>query len=592
MSVAEVKNFSGMVPRMDPSVLPQQNAAYARNAYLYGGAIRGFGKERAVYTLKNSAAQSVFRVPLGVGDVAITAEPSFDTSNSFWLEFSDPYMACVRNPEAEDEYDRYYFFPSDGSGATYNTKARILAGQPNFTLGIPVPASAPVATFWGGSSDTQEVRNYLVTFSSIYQEEGQPGPASNSITCPIDATVELTLPQPAATDSAGRALGFINIYRPVTDTTGNASYYRIAQVSIGTTTYVDTALDTDITANLVLPSTYWNAPPSDLQGVVCMANGILAGWSNKREVWFSEAYLPFTFPSTYALTVDQDIVGLAAMGSSLVVLTQGEPFVISGVTPDTMTQNKIVAHEPCVSRKSIVPTAMGVYYASPNGLIMCNVMGCQNVLQAIMTKENWAACQPYALWASRYGNAYIAFPGGLSGYDGFIAESATQNTMYNAAQDTMFGWIGFDVGAVTSVYYDETSGSTFVVSGGAVYEWAPSRPTELLPWVWKSKDFEFPYAQDMVAALPIFDLPSQVTVKPAATHNTDQSQTFDPTKQLLLMRVYADGKQVLVREFLASGELALMPSLKATFWAVQLEGVVRLRTWKWATSVKEMMKAA
>src|SRR4029077_3521031 len=109
---------------------------------------------------------------------------------------------------------------------------------------------------------------------------------------------------------------------------------------------------------------------ADLQGVVMMANGIAAGWSNEREVWFSAAYLPHAWPASYALTVDYPIVGLTANGASLNILCEGAPFIATGVTPDTMTIGRISSNEPCISRGSIVGSGEGAYYASPNGLIL------------------------------------------------------------------------------------------------------------------------------------------------------------------------------------------------------------------------------
>ena len=58
-----------------------------------------------------------------------------------------------------------------------------------------------------------------------------------------------------------------------------------------------------------------------------MANGIAAGFTNEREVWFSAAYLPHAWPPQYALTVDYPIVGLTANGTSLNIMTEGRPLL-------------------------------------------------------------------------------------------------------------------------------------------------------------------------------------------------------------------------------------------------------------------------
>ena len=151
--------------------------------------------------------------------------------------------------------------------------------------------------------------------------------------------------------------GHYRLYRTVTDSQGNATYYQVTEVPInpaGPVTIHDSATDAVITANLVLNTIGYAPPPADLQGVVMMANGIAAGFSNEREVWFSAGYLPHAWPPQYALTVDYPIVGLTANGSSLNIVTEGSPFIATGVTPDTMTIGKITANEPCISLGSVV----------------------------------------------------------------------------------------------------------------------------------------------------------------------------------------------------------------------------------------------
>lgn len=579
MPMASIQNFSGIMPMRDRSVLPDNASGSCTNAYLYGGSVRGFGKANSVYTLKSPATKSVYRVPL--------TNPN-DFVDSLWLESDDPFRSVIRAPMIEDSFKRYYFFPSDQApnnfGPQYNTLANLRAGAPGLTLGIPNPTVAPTVSYTGGTITTQEVRAYVYTWQSAYNEEGPPSPPA-TLKGTVDGTWQIGLTAPSVAQLANRSITSVNIYRTVTDSTGVAEYYLVATIPIAQLTFIDVFRDTDITSNQTMNSSTWTAPPADLQGVVTMANGILAGWSNQKEIWFCEPYRPHAWPSGYALTVDAPIVALAAIGSSLVILTENTPSVASGVTPAQMTIGKISSREPCISRGSVAPAGEGVYYASPNGLILVNTLGTTNVTQMFVSKENWESYSPETFRASKYAMAYMAFSSGsLAVNNGIIIDHVAMTLMMSRLS---FGQ------QVSTVYCDELSGSTFIVTATQVYEWSPSAPSALLPYVWESKDWRFPYAEQFVGGVVYFDIPPTLTIPTptAATRNTSQAQDLDPTKQYLLLKVYADESLVLVREIQKSGELIMFPSgFTATYWRFRFEGQVNIKEAKFATSVKELMK--
>ena len=175
------------------------------------------------------------------------------------------------------------------------------------------------------------------------------------------------------------------------------------------TVYPDSATPLEIVSNSPLTTELYTGPPDDLQGVVMMANGIAAGWSNEREIWFSAAYLPHAWPASYAITVDYPIVGLTANGASLNIMCKGAPFIATGVTPDTMTIGKISSNEPCISRGSIVSSGEGAYYASPNGVILLNSSGTTSITEFIYEKEFHNSLQPWNWASGHYGMSYVTF---------------------------------------------------------------------------------------------------------------------------------------------------------------------------------------
>lgn len=448
------------------------------------------------------------------------------------------------------------------------------------------------------SVEVAESRAYLYTMVSAYGEEGPPS-TPTVLNGSSTGTWTITIPAPPAGINTGRDLVYYRIYRTVTDASGNATYYQVGQVPInfaGTVTFNDAALDANITANQQLPSINYAEPPSDLQGVVMMANGIAAGWSNQREIWFSEQYLPHAWPAVYALTVDYPVVGLTANGSSLNIMTEGCPFIATGTTPDTMTIGKITANEPCIGRSSIVAAGEGAYYASPNGYILLNTGGTTNMTQqagsGTFEKEFWYQLTPWNLVGGRYANALTAFIKG----QGVPTIDPTNEGLINGfvidQTDTNVPFTYIDTNTpVLNAMTDELSGQLFYITEDQVYQWNPPNGGVLWPWVWRSKKFRFTFAQQFKAFMVLFDIPPEVTFTPGV-RNTSQTQVYDPETQYLICRVFGDGEQLVVREIQQSGETLLIPNgSKWTQFEFQFEGIIRLKFFKSATSVKELKAA-
>jgi hypothetical protein len=593
-----IADFSGMNPLRDGVLLPDVNAQYADNCWLYRGQVRGFRHAANVHTVSYADSKQVYRIPKNMSNVM-----DFTDTGSYWLEYPDPFMTTIRNPTVGDQWNRYYFFPSDqysstgvnpnwpvaSPGPMYNTLSNITAGQPGYKLGIPAPTGGAPAVTPAPSGSANETRAYVYTYLSAYGEEGAPSPpgvATGSTT----GTWVITIPVPPAADTSGRNIPNWRLYRTVTDSQGSATYYEVVTGNFtgSAIIYDDAAVNSQITSNLQLATIGYAPPPAGLQGVVMMANGIAAGFTNEREVWFSASYLPHAWPAAFALTVDYPIVGLTADGASLNILTQGPPFIATGVTPDTMTIGKVTANEPCIGRGSIVASGEGAYYASPNGVQLVNSGGTTNMTQAIYEKEFHNSLSP-PVWASgRYGSAYVAFVKGapIAGdHGGFVIDYSQGNNM-------LFTYLHY-TSNITNAMTDELSGQIFVLMDNrSVMQWNPpiGNPgtTTLNPWEWKSKQFRFPHAQEFKAFTALFEVPPEVQIT-LGPRNTDQAQVFNPATQYLTLTVFADGRQVVIREIQISGEVMLIPGgFKATLWEFYFNGQIGLKHFKAASSVKEL----
>ena len=246
-------------------------------------------------------------------------------------------------------------------------------------LGVPQPTVPPGVTTSGGVATINQTRSYSYTWVTSSGEEGPPAPPTLH-TDKLDATWHITVTAPPPDPT--RTLTLTRIYRSVTGAQGTASYFLVVELPIATLTYDDNLTDAQITLNEELQSLDWYEPPFDLQGLVSMPNGMVAGWRS-NEIWFCEPYYPHAWPLKYKIAVPNNIVNLGVLGQTLMVLTEGNPWSATGIDPSSMALAIIQPNEPCTARLSVVTTPNSVVYCcSPNGLISLTASGAQNVYPA------------------------------------------------------------------------------------------------------------------------------------------------------------------------------------------------------------------
>ena len=585
-----------MIPAADTRLLPENHAGMSKNAWLYSGSIVGLRAPVDVRTLAMPAARRAYRIPKQYND-------KDHIPDSYWLEFLNSDVDVIRSPASGDTFERYYWASSQSGGTTdaplYNTKARIIAGQAPFTLGIPAPIVAPgVTPATGGATES---RAYVYTWVSAYGEESGPSPATLA-TGSISGSWALTLTAPGAGVIASRNLTKVRIYRTITSSAGTTTYFFVTELTIATLSYADTALTTAVSGNDLLASLYWTPPPADLEGMVSLPNGILAGW-RANELWFSEPYRPHAWPSIYTQTVEFPIVGLGVIGQSVIVLTTSAPYVATGVSPASMSLAKIAAIEPCTSRGSIVSTPTGVLFASPNGLALATPASVAIISRGLISKDDWADPVNFlavpTLRAGMVNGAYYCwgslragcFDGG--GFDpGRFLQDDFTGSYLGAMIDVSNGRIAWQKITSTSPTYacftDTLTGEVFLIRDGKVMwlDIAVSRPHQT--YVWRSKKFEAPNQRNFGAMRCYFDkLADTPGLNPVANAAPVQTLAAD---QYGLVRVYADGILRFTRELRTSGELMRLPSgFKAAYWEVEFEARIMINSFEIATTAKELI---
>lgn len=476
----------------------------------------------------------------------------------------------------------------------------------SFLLGIPAPAQ-PSLVVVGGVA-TAVSRSYLTTWVSAYGEEG---PASTPIvvTDNPDGSWDLTLTAADADDIGGpdRNLTHTRIYRTITASTGVTTYFLVAEIDIGTTTYSDILSDTVVSANNELLSTNWIAPPEDLEGFIAMPNGFLAGF-RANEIWFSEPYRPHAWPAAYTIVVDFPVVGLGVTGQTLVACTRGYPVTVTGIHPASMSQAKSTSLEPCLSRGSILSTAEGVFYSSPNGLIFAGQGSITNITRQLITKDKWTALTTAAsLRAARLGTAYYAFGSRQEGvfdplsfdplsftqedfrggYSGILIDPMDQRVAFNLLSDPV---------PITSVQNDPWSGEIFIIKNDALYriDLGELNPTRRV-YLWRTKIFQSGRPTNMGVMKIYWEAQETTpTVLPAAPIIDGLIAEFPALpggSTYGVVRAYADGNLVWTRNLVTSGELMRLPTgFKATYWQFEFETYVDIFSVQVASTAKELSK--
>jgi hypothetical protein len=600
MAVVKILAFGGMIPAVDDRLLPDTAGALSQNCYLYTGQLVGIVAPKFIRNMTNANFGKAFRIPKNYYDAE-------HIEDAYWMEFVSIDTDIIRSPIVDDQFDRYYW-ASPLEIPQVNSLARIIAGQPSFRLGVPTPAAAPGISSITGGVGANETRAYIVTWLTGFKEEGQPSLPVSGVG-KNDATWNLTLTPPLAADITNYNLSKARIYRTVASA-GSTSYFFVAEIAVTSTTFADNISNTVVSSHEILASETWSGPPSDLVGFVTMPNGMIAGWK-ESELWFCEPYRPHAWPAQYTTVVEYPIIGLGVINQTLVVCTAGYPIVATGIHPETISMSKLASFEPCMSRGSILSVPEGVFYASPNGLVLVANGIATLVTEGLIQKDEWNFYNKVpTMRATRMGSAYYSFgservgfvqvnadpPGQpafqtnafqqddfAGSYKGIVLDNANQRVAFNTlTSDTI----------TTNVFNDQWSGETLILRLNKLYrldlaDRAYTRDTAL----WRSKIFQAPDKKNFAVIRVYFEIPVWAPFQNPARDNSE-SQTFDRTDQYGLVRVYANNRLVMTRELRTSGELMRLPSgFKADYWQVELETIVQINSVQLATSVKELLKA-
>ena len=582
---------------------------------------------------------------LGVGTViaGVTSSQLATTTftNPIALASNTPYWIGITvsqtiQVQEADTFNASVQFNNTFSNGPPGFAPAVTPGQPDLVIFANLSISVAIV----------EARTYVYTYVSAYGEEGPPSPPT-LLNGWSNGTWTVTPTLPPATYFGGNGLGniaFLRIYRTVVSAAGAATYFFVADISIGSTdpdaiaavandplvngvgclspraTYTDNQLDSTVALNLQMPSTNYFAPPTNMQGITVMPNGMYVGFIN-NQIWFSVPYLPHAWPPGFVYTVDFPVIGLGVTSGALVAVTGSTAWIFNGTSPASLSQVKCMLPAPCTSRGSILSTDIGVYYHSIEGLIQIqNAPPAANATLLWITREKWDALTPQLYTrAMALVGTYFCFgtvsPPSVSPQDtsqaqsGFNVELNTDNTSFTIWPQPGGHKIGFNLmnapfgNNVVNVMNDSWTGVGLMIQGGGVYYYDFTDLNYVMqPYDFTTKVYQQTTKKSFEAMRVFFNTipssPVNTTVARNQSALTDPSWSALSSTQWGIILVYADvddgdgdGSMQLVtaREIRRSGELLRIESgFKAENWQYRILGRVIISNIQVATSAKEL----
>ena len=316
----------------------------------------------------------------------------------------------------------------------------------------------------------------------------------------------------------------------------------------------------------ILTTDNYDAPPEDLQGLTAIQNNILCGFVGNT-LYFSEPGAPHAWPARYAVNLEHNIVGIAAISGSTLVTTDSYPYLVSGSDPaNGMSTARIDANFPCLNKNSMVTMGYGIVYSTHDGLaVFSPSSGTAIITKLLYNNDTWTtALNPKTVIAEYYGDNYFA----SHSTGAFIFE-----------QDAKVG--GFFVDAdysFTASWYDSIDGIVYYVSGvnGDIYQWddlaQPSVPME-----WKSKVI---ITKDMInlgAARVVADYTETTQTWDTETQLWNSSLEFWDAAENLTFKLWVD-KQLIYSAVVSDSNAFRLPTgYRTDTFEVGVESNVRVR---------------
>lgn len=501
--------FKGVMRLREPAALPAMYGQQADNVWLEHGDLRAAETPRFVLNLTKLTVGSIYRFGQATA-----------SETTFWFHWANQ-VSVAKAQVAADTAERTIF---TGDGVPkFATAALSTAGgnlpSADRPLALPPPAVAPVLTAVTGTGTTGVVRrDYAYTFFNEFGDESAPSPVG-TITCATNQHVALA--SVGTVPANGAPISGRYVYR----SEAGVYLYVGAMGAVGSE-FTDTVATDDLGAEI--ESTDWDPPPDNLQGLVNLPNGLMAAFSG-RDLYFTDPYRPYAWPEKYRLAMPFPIVALGVVDQSIVVVTTGTSYVVTGIDPGGMDQRPSALRQPGASRMSTVSTGTDVIYASESGLCLVGVGRGEVITSGLFTPAQWAAkYNPATIVAVWHEGVYLATYLDGATRRGFAYWPATQ------------AFVDLPDFAATAFYRDTVTRKLFCAvgpqiwvfrDGSSVYNmrWTSPRVlTALTEFTWISVySTKYPVTVDVVCSGVVRDTVTVTSVEPQRIGDVTDQGTMD-----------------------------------------------------------------
>lgn len=573
MVALRLTGFSGVVPRRGARLLDQNQAQVAVNCRLTSGYIGALKQPKLRQSPGVVGVKAIFRMTDGVNDYWLAWDREVDavkgpiagdtTYRTYFTGDGEPKVTNLSLATSTTPYPASAnvlgVYPpanapgiSAAGGVSGTNVARAFAytfvtpwgeeSQPSpasavntakvddtYTVsGMDVAPLNSIGITGGSWSLGIATVNVASTFGLRVGEEmnviGVTPAGFNATRVPIIGLTPTTVSYPLAANP-GAYVGGGNAVRRASHNTGgmtkriywteaaaDGTHWRLVkEVPVGT---VSTTVAGTTTSTAEMASATWVMPPTDMKGIRMMPNGIAIGFHG-NELCISPPYIPYAYPVGYRLTTDYDIMGVEVVGNMAVVATKGNPYLVTGIDPSSMSMSKVDQPWPCQSKRGMVNMGFGVAYPAPQGLALIGPNGSDLVTKDLYTQEEWTTLAPSSFASAQFAGRYVA------SFD--FATAVRQMLIIDKSE---FASVVTANANVAAIYGDPTTGKLYLVISDLIYEW-DADPGQRMTADWFSREFVFPKPINLGAARVEADLTMTAADIAAAQAASDAAKALN-----------------------------------------------------------------
>lgn len=525
----KIKDFAGMYPKIHPTQLPESVAQNCMNVVLNNGILTpvysastvNYGNSgwNGFKSVIQWSVSGIVKRWFNTEIVSFAFSPINETYRLYWTYEGRNAPLMFRNWTEEEGstgnlLDWGYDFKAGLPAPNKLTFSSDTLTAPPVSPVVPPPeppveGAPPVEPVPEPPPIEFEARSYVVTYRNRLGDESAPSLASDVVyateTTPPTIVINLTTAERAALTAEYDITGML-LYRTVTDSAGNTDYYFVTYLGFPIMTETGLIKTDRIGAQYVvdpIATKDYDQPRVGMHGLGVTDYGI--GYAYKEKIiCLSEPYVMYAWPRKYELTTPQPIVAMGHYSNAIVVATDGNPILIIGLHPDSMSMTTLPLYEGCVSSRSMVNVSGGCIYASNNGLVMVSGNSAELITKDIFSPEDWQNLNPKTIFATQHNEGYLFF------YDNGIRKGSCFIDIHNLRNGVLF-YDGHGINAFVDYKGQATIIDVAPLGSGketCYYPFNPQSPTASKVnkrLVWHSKTFRMDRNTRMLAGQVIAD---------------------------------------------------------------------------------------